>query len=48
MVPGHILVNPGFPEWKEDWPFMWGESEYVITAATQFILVANAADSLVK
>jgi hypothetical protein len=47
MVPGIVIVKPDFPEFKEDWPFLWGENEYVITAATQFILVANAADKLV-
>ena len=48
MVPGVVILKPDFPEFEEDWPFRWGESEYVISAATQFLLAANAADELVK
>jgi hypothetical protein len=29
LVPGFIVVNRDFPEFKEDWPFLWGQNEYV-------------------
>jgi endoglucanase len=48
LVPGFIVVKPDFPESKDDWPFLWFENEYVVTTATQFILLANAADTLIK
>jgi hypothetical protein len=48
MVPGFVVVDPDFPESKEDWPFLWFENEYVVPTVTQFILAANAADALVK
>ncbi|MGC9972715.1 MAG: glycoside hydrolase family 9 protein [Bryobacteraceae bacterium] len=48
LVPGMVIVKPDLPEFKEDWPFLWFESEYVVSAATAFILVANAADALVR
>jgi len=48
MVPGFVMVNPDFAECKDDWPFLWGENEYVISAASQFILAANAVDRLVQ
>ena len=30
VVPGILVLKPDFPENKEDWPFLWGENEYVI------------------
>lgn len=46
IVPGIVIVQPDFPELKEDWPFLWYESEYVIDVGALFIYVANAADNL--
>jgi hypothetical protein len=46
MVPGFVVVDPDFPESKEDWPFLWFENEYVVPTVTHFILAANAADAL--
>jgi hypothetical protein len=48
MIPGVLIVRPDFPELNEDWPFLWFENEYVVNAATGFILAANAADRLVR
>ncbi|MGO9097169.1 MAG: glycoside hydrolase family 9 protein [Bryobacteraceae bacterium] len=48
LAPGFAMVKPDLPEFKEDWPFLWFEKEYVVSAATAFILAANAADALVK
>ena len=35
-----------FPELKDSWPFLWYENEYVVDAATTFILAANAVQAL--
>ena len=48
MIPGVVVVQPDFPELKESWPFLWFENEYVIDAASSFILEANAAETLAK
>jgi endoglucanase len=43
-----VILQPDSPELKEAWPFLWYESEYVIDAASAFILAANAADVLAR
>jgi endoglucanase len=43
MIPGVVIIQPDYPELKDAWPFLWYENEYVIDAATAFILAANAA-----
>lgn len=46
IVPGVLVVRPDLPENKEDWPFLWGENEYVISVGASWLLLANAAASL--
>ena len=46
MVPGVTIIQPDYPELKESWPFLWYENEYVVDAATTFILAANAAEAV--
>jgi len=46
MIPGVVLIQPDFPELKNEWPFLWYENEYVVDAATAFILAANAAEQV--
>jgi hypothetical protein len=48
MIPGVTLVAPDFPELNDAWPFLWYENEYVLDAASAFILAANAANALSK
>jgi endoglucanase len=48
VIPGVVILQPDSPELKEAWPFLWYESEYVIDAASAFILAANAADVLAR
>ena len=43
MIPGVTIIQPDFPELNDAWPFFWYENEYVVDAATSFILAANAA-----
>jgi hypothetical protein len=46
VVPGVLVLKPDFPENKEDWPFLWGENEYVIDICANYIFLANAANDL--
>jgi hypothetical protein len=46
IVPGVLILKPDFPENKEDWPFLWGENEYVISLGAPWIFLVNAANSL--
>jgi len=48
MVPGVTVIAPDFPELTDSWPFFWYENEYVLDAATAFILAANSAHALTK
>jgi len=47
VVPGLLLLKPDFPENKDDWPFLWGENEYVVDICAAYIFLANAANDLV-
>jgi hypothetical protein len=46
VVPGILILKPDFPENKEDWPFLWGENEYVVDLGAKYIFLAHAADQL--
>lgn len=46
VVPGVLILPPDFPENKEDWPFLWGENEYVITMGAPYIFMVKAAEKL--
>jgi hypothetical protein len=46
IVPGVLMIKPDLPENKEDWPFLWGENEYVISLAASYLFLANAVDEL--
>jgi len=48
IVPGVLILKPNFPENKEDWPFLWGENEYVITLGANYIFLVNAVDELLN
>lgn len=48
VVPGILVLKPDFPENKEDWPFLWGENEYVIDICAHYIFLANAVNELLK
>ncbi|MFC1720518.1 glycoside hydrolase family 9 protein [Pseudomonadota bacterium] len=48
VVPGVLILKPDFPENKEDWPFLWGENEYVVNVGATYIFLANAANELVS
>ncbi|MCG6912379.1 glycoside hydrolase family 9 protein, partial [bacterium BMS3Abin03] len=48
VVPGELILKPDFPENKEDWPFMWGENEYVVNLASSYIYLVNAVNELLN
>ncbi len=48
IVPGVLIIQPDFPENKEDWPFLWAENEYVIGMGGSYIFLVNAANDLLK
>ncbi|HET9130580.1 MAG TPA: glycoside hydrolase, partial [Terriglobia bacterium] len=45
VVPGVLVLKPDFPENKEDWPFLWGENEYVVSLGASYIYLVNAANA---
>jgi hypothetical protein len=46
VVPGVLLLKPDYPENRDDWPFFWGENEYVVPEGAMYIALANAAARL--
>ncbi|AKC87029.1 glycoside hydrolase family 9 protein [Pseudoxanthomonas suwonensis] len=46
VVPGVLILKPDFPENKEDWPFLWGENEYVINLGASYLFLVHAAQDL--
>jgi hypothetical protein len=46
VVPGVLILKPDFPENKEDWPFLWGENEYVIALGASYLFLAQAGDAV--
>jgi len=46
IVPGVLVLKPDFPENMIEWPFLWGENEYVIDICAEYIFLANAAARL--
>lgn len=48
VVPGILIVKPDFPENKDDWPFLWGENEYVVNLAASYLYLVHAANDLLN
>ncbi len=48
VVPGVLVLKPDYPENHEDWPFFWGENEYVVDEAAIYIFLVNAVQDLLK
>jgi len=46
IVPGVLVLKPDYPENMDDWPFLWGENEYVIGLGASYIFLANAAQEM--
>lgn len=45
-VPGVLVLAPDYPENKSDWPFFWGQNEYVIPMGSRHIFLSHAAQEL--
>jgi len=48
IVPGILVLKPDYPENHEDWPFFWGQNEYVVNVAASYIFLVNAAEDVLK
>ena len=48
MIPGYVVIKPDFPECITNFGMLWFEDETTISAASSWVLVANAADAIVK
>ncbi len=48
VIPGILVLPPDYPENKSNWPFFWGQNEYVINVASSYIFLANAAQQLLE
>jgi len=48
MIPGYIVIKPDFPECITDFGMLWFEHETTVSAASSWVLLANAADAIVK
>lgn len=48
IVPGILILKPDYPENHEDWPFFWGENEYVVNLAASYIFLVNAAEEVLQ
>jgi endoglucanase len=48
IVPGILILPPDFPENKEDWPFLWGENEYVINLGASYIFLVHAVNDILN
>ncbi len=46
IVPGVLILKPDFPEHMNEWPFLWGENEYVIDICAEYIFLVNAVNEL--
>jgi endoglucanase len=48
MIPGYVVIKPDFPECITNFGFLWFEDEYTVSAASSWVLEANAAEAIVK
>jgi endoglucanase len=48
MIPGYVVIKPDFPECITNFGMLWFEDETTVSAASSWVLLANAADAIVK
>ncbi len=48
IVPGVLILPPDFPENKENWPFLWGENEYVINVGSSYLYLVHAVNKMLN
>ncbi|HVY84446.1 MAG TPA: glycoside hydrolase family 9 protein, partial [Caulobacterales bacterium] len=48
VVPGELILKPDYPENREDWPFFWGQNEYVVALGASYIELVQAANEIAE
>ncbi|MDO3382442.1 glycoside hydrolase family 9 protein [Gilvimarinus algae] len=48
VVPGILVLPPDLPENKSNWPFFWGQNEYVIPMGSRYLFLTHAAQTLLQ
>jgi hypothetical protein len=48
VVPGALIIKPDLPENSEDWPFFWGQNEYVANMSPLYVQLVHAAQDLLE
>ncbi|UTF60464.1 glycoside hydrolase family 9 protein [Gilvimarinus sp. DA14] len=48
VVPGVLVLAPDLPENKSNWPFFWGQNEYVIPMGSRYLFLTHAAQALLE
>lgn len=48
VVPGVLVIKPDLPENSEDWPFFWGQNEYVVNMSPTYVALVHAAMELLN
>ncbi|HEY7773387.1 MAG TPA: glycoside hydrolase family 9 protein [Marinagarivorans sp.] len=48
IVPGVLVLAPDYPENKSDWPFFWGQNEYVIPMGAHYLFLSHAVQMLLS
>ncbi len=48
MIPGYIVIKPDFPECISGFGMLWFEHETTVSAASSWVLLANAAEAIVR
>jgi endoglucanase len=48
MIPGYVVIQPDFPECITDFGMLWFEDETTVSAASSWVLEANAAAAVVR
>ena len=46
VVPGVLVIKPDYPENQDNWPFFWGENEYVVNMTPSYVALVQAAIDL--
>lgn len=48
VVPGVLVIKPDYPENQENWPYFWGENEYVVNMTPSYVALVHAANDLAR
>ncbi len=48
MIPGYIVIKPDYPECISGFGMLWFEHETTVSAASSWVLLANAAEAIVQ